>query len=149
MKTFIQFIVEMDPNRGAPGRATPIAGHYASSSEVDAAHKQARSEGRPLPGNASNINTKIDQLKRIGDKNAANRLAGWKAGKAGTDRFRGPYVTADGSTDGTQQEAEVAHAAYELGQTARDPNRTANRIKIRRNLMLDNLRKQAAGGGTT
>ena len=86
MKTFKQFLLEFDPNRGAPGRATPIIPHYPTADELAAGHKQNPN----LPGQISNIGKKIKQLTLqprsrfdpipVGP---ADRLRAYSAGKRG------------------------------------------------------------------
>lgn len=108
MKTFKHFLLEFDPNRGAPGRATPIIPHYPTADELAAGHKQNPN----LPGQISNIGKKIKQLtpkpdrwgyRPIGD---ADRLQAYRAGRLGL-RWQGT------GTETRDQFASqmVAHAA--------------------------------------
>lgn len=58
MKTFNQFLLEYDPNRGAPWRATPLAGHFPDIIHMGAASERAKNSGIGFP-------TKGDKDKRI------------------------------------------------------------------------------------
>ena len=101
MKSFKTFLLEFDPNRGAPNRAVPIIPHYPTKDELEAGVRQNPN----LPGSEKS------NLRRISDtlgKKESDRLEAFMAGKRGA-RWQGRGTE-------TKAEFESQMIAHEAGQ---------------------------------
>ena len=109
MKSFNEYLLEFDPNRGAPGRAKTIVPHYPTKDEVLAADKTTPN----LKGlKRSNLNTRIRELDKSNHPEAS-RLAAFSAGKAGR-RWQG-------TGNDTADEMTSQMAAHRVGEKIRLP----------------------------
>jgi hypothetical protein len=105
MKSFKNFLLEFDPNRGAPGRATPLVPHYPTPDEITAARQNPNPKLRgPLGGKSSKTTRRIRSLSPQGE----NLLAAFRAGQTGT-RWQGTGTE-------TQAEWEAQQRAVEAGK---------------------------------
>jgi len=111
MKSFKQYLLEFDPNRGAPGRAKTLIPHLPDPEEVDLARKTVKN----LRGSKSKYQKRYDSVSSR-DK---SRLDAFEAGKRGY-RWQGTGYE-------TEEEFYSQMVAHEAGRKMRLPREGVKR----------------------